>query len=389
MRLIADYPGDPWPHLYLGNLDRLRGDPNGALESYRAALSVMSQGDFLPASIGRGLPVLVEKGLGQLATIPKAEHERWGIGLNRSQGKIDDYDLAPFRLGWHSDWAVQAESGQGPEHVQTVMVSPESWPPNWGMLADARANRPGSIWLVGMWPEWAAAGNRTPGQYAEIYHEVYDYIRQRDLAAVVAPGGIAQPTVARLRWLDEVLDAYETRYHERLPADAWHINAYILREERGAWGAGLPVGLDIKAGDLYEITDNANPDVFRQHVVDFRRWMAARDERGKPLIVSGYGVQMPSEYLGDGDVALGEQRIVDFMIKTFDYLVNARDDELGYSVDDNRLVQRWLWYSLNERSLDPETGAVNNGMLFMQEDDTLPKLTVFGEAFARYMADVP
>jgi hypothetical protein len=52
------------------------------------------------------------------------------------------------------------------------------------------------------------------------------------------------------------------------------------------------------------------------------------------------------------------------MYASFDFFLTATDAELGYPADDNRLVQRWLWYSVSDtvypagNLFDPETGQI-------------------------------
>jgi hypothetical protein len=58
--------------------------------------------------------------------------------------------------------------------------------------------------------------------------------------------------------------------------------------------------------------------------------------------------------------------VVNFMIATFDYFLNAADCNIGYPGDGCRLVQAWNWFSLNPFGqhnsrhtalLDPTTGT--------------------------------
>ena len=37
--------------------------------------------------------------------------------------------------------------------------------------------------------------------------------------------------------------------------------------------------------------------------------------------------------------------VANFLVSTFDYFLTARDPELGYPADDNRLVQAFMWFS--------------------------------------------
>jgi hypothetical protein len=53
-----------------------------------------------------------------------------------------------------------------------------------------------------------------------------------------------------------------------------------------------------------------------------------------------------------------------YMTDTFDYMLTARDANLGYPADDNLLVQRWAWNSLNDEPYNFATGRGFNGALF-------------------------
>ena len=158
-----------------------------------------------------------------------------------------------------------------------------------------------------------------------------------------------QPTPLRLQWLDMVLQAYYAAYGGRMPVDVWSIHNQILQEDRNDWGCGIPPGIAVDQGMLYSVYDNANIEIFRQHVLDFRIWMRARGEREKPLIISEYGVLMPSEYLGGGDAQYGDEVVKKFMTDSFDYLLSATDAALGCPADGYRLVQRWAWLVQSER----------------------------------------
>ena len=49
---------------------------------------------------------------------------------------------------------------------------------------------------------------------------------------------------------------------------------------------------------------------------------------------------MPAQF------GFSDERVRRFMYATFDWLLSARDPELGYPRDDQRLVQRWAWFSM-------------------------------------------
>jgi hypothetical protein len=155
-----------------------------------------------------------------------------------------------------------------------------------------------------------------------------------------------------------ILDAYRDLYNQIMPVDVWNVHNFVLREERGSWGVDIPPGISVDQGRLYEIEDHDSLEIFRQHILDFRQWMKDRGQREKPLIVTEYGIVMPSEY------GFSHQRVRDFMYATFDFLMTATDPDLGYPPDDDRLVQRWCWYSLSDtvyptgNLFDPSTGQI-------------------------------
>ena len=62
------------------------------------------------------------------------------------------------------------------------------------------------------------------------------------------------------------------------------------------------------------------------------------------------------------------------MLATFDYMLTAKDSRLGYAADDNRLVQRWAWFSLNP--YDTEYTYLYNSQT--------KQLTEQGRAFAQW-----
>jgi hypothetical protein len=169
-----------------------------------------------------------------------------------------------------------------------------------------------------------------------------------------------------------VLAAYQRRYEQPMPVDVWNVHAFILREERDSWGVSIPPGFDVDQGMLWEIEDHANLDLFKQQIVDFRRWMVKHGQREKPLLVTEFGILMPEDYGFPPDA------VRRFMIDTFDFMLNASDPEIGLSTDDNRLVQRFSWFSLAELAyptgnlVDPQTG----------------ELTPLGQAFAEYAEEL-
>ena len=73
--------------------------------------------------------------------------------------------------------------------------------------------------------------------------------------------------------------------------------------------------------------------------------MAGKGERNKPLWITEYGSLFPPTRL---DLGATDAKTASFMVGTFNFLLSARDEATGLPGDQNRLVQRWFWYSLNE-----------------------------------------
>ncbi len=240
--------------------------------------------------------------------------------------------------------------------------------PNLATIAAIALAEPGSLWLIGNEidrRDWECNHGQTCGQdeimpevYAEAYHQIHAALKRADPTAQVAIGGLVEVTPLRLEYLNRVWDSYQNRYGLRMPVDVWNMHPYMLQEVLNDWGADIPAGLTATVGITYALRDNDNLDYFKQQIVTFRQWMASKGEQHKPLIISEYGVLMPTWLVDEDGNAFTLKRVRDFMVGSFDYLLTAKSLSLGYAPDDYRLVQRWNWYSLDH---DPQ---YYNGALF-------------------------
>ena len=276
-------------------------------------------------------------------------------------GKLTDYPWDGAEPGWYLSWKVdpQPQRVPGVRFAQMVRVHEDGFdPPLKTVRRTAQAN-PGSLWLIGNEPDVKWQDNVTPERYAAVYGELHEAIKAADPTAQVAIGGVSQPTPLRMAYLDRVLAAYRAQFGAEMPVDVWNVHTFILREEQGSWGVDIPPGMDVAQGQLFEIADHNDMEVFRRQITDFRRWMAERGLRDKPLIVTEYGILMPASYGFPPEV------VSDFLVNTFDFFLTARDPELGYPADDNRLVQAFNWYSIADTTyptsnlFDPETRNVS------------------------------
>lgn len=290
--------------------------------------------------------------------LPYSTRQRMCVGVAFPEKMYGN--LQKVGVGWYLDWARSAKPYRpgGIEYAQMVRVRRGQPVPDLETIADIARQMPGSLWLIGNEMDVIWQDNSTPEQYATAYHDVYAAMKQADPASRVAIGGVSQPTPLRLQYLDRVLAAYRNEYGGDMPIDVWNVHNFILQEKHGDWGVDIPPGIAADSGQLYSIDDDDNLAIFKQQIVDFRRWMAARGYRDKELLVTEYGVLMPADYGFD------YARVRTFMLGSFDYFLTAADGSIGMPADGNRLVQRWCWYSLSDNVyptsnlMDFETGAI-------------------------------
>jgi hypothetical protein len=316
---------------------------------------------------------------------------RFGVG-----GNVNGYDVEALNVGWFMDWSTQLSPPHpnGAEYVQTIRLKSEmygySFAPVTETLLSVIAANPGAIWLVGNEPDSPWQDQLMPEEYARAYHDLYDLIKQHDPSARIGVGNIVQPTPLRFQYLDRFLAAYRQYYGQQAPTDLWSIHSYILREidasdpeacawidnqgichpgPIGVWGAYIPPGITATRGVLYTMVDMFNPIIFRQRLIDFRTWMRIQGYRDTPLYVTEYGELFPyppyipgDPYVDENGMPITEDRVATFMTNTFDILLNTTDEAIGYPADENRLVQRWSWYSVSDSNyggslFDPSSGA--------------------------------
>ena len=299
---------------------------------------------------------------------------RWRFGAVDRLGALNSYAVEALNAGWFLAGMEDGQVPPGTELARIVDVHGGIVSPDDEALSALVIAGPGSLWEIGNEPDVIWQSNSTPEQYAHAYHHAYTLIKGADPTARVAVGAVSQPTPLRLTYLDLVLEAYQDLFGEAMPVDVWAVHNSILREERNSWGVGIPPGIGADTGRLYEIEDNDRLDIFQQQIIDFRVWMRDRGYRDRPLYLTEFSVLMPAEY------GFPPGRVIAFMTGAFDFLLGAVDDGLGYPADGNRLVQRWVWYSVADTD---EPDHYPTGNLF---DPETKEMTAVGRAFADYVA---
>lgn len=323
---------------------------------------------------------------------------RFGVN-GTSTDTVTDADLGQLHVGWFQRYTT-VMTPTPPADVQfaqtvrlkqtgatTYQVTPSST-----QIAQIAAANPGSMWLIGNEPDRRYyQDDLEPQLYATAYHDLYTQIKSTDPTARILAGSIVQATEVRLRYLDIVLAAYQQAYGERMPVDAWSIHGFVLNEvscehnpdpeHLGCSGAEIPPGIDDAVGLVLDPADtpphdwverNDDFDIFSGNIVRFRQWMARNGYRQTPLLLSEYGVLIPSSFS-----TFTMARVNAFMNRTFDYLLTARDVAIGLPADDYRLVQRLSWFSTTDQTY--------NGFLFWPSR----QLTKMGQNYQSYTAALP
>lgn len=281
-------------------------------------------------------------------------------------------DVWSSRLGasWYLDWSAKEQMPVGTlEHWKTIRITLDGYKPSIDEIRKLVTIYPGCVWILGNEPDVIWQDNVLPDFYARSYHDLYYAIKGVDATASIAVAGVAQGTPLRFEYLDRVLDTYMSLYGENMPVDWWTVHGYVLREERDSWGVEIPPGIDADQGILYEIADHGRLDYFEAQLRNFRAWMATRGYQNTPLALTEFGILMPAEYGFPTDF------VAQYLLETFDLLQTMKDPRYGYPPDDNRLIQRWAWFSL----ADPNYPNSNLA------DFELDQLTPVGLAFRDYV----
>lgn len=343
--------------------------------------------------------------------------------------------LPTLGVGWYLDFGAHVPKGpKDIEFVQVVRikqnksedckylpgysVSPPLTEDGLGSLVRAV---PGALWLIGNEPDRGpnpdgnclnrVQDDTHPEVYAEAYHEVYHFIKQRDPTAQVGIAGLVQVTPGRLQYLDKVWNAYLQKFGMPMPIDVWNMHIYILPEV--TWDgqpngiANVALGTDPSLGmkesggnkercndwrdNIYCFAEHDNINIFVDQIIRMRTWMKAHGQQNKPLIISEYSILYPFEDYDDPQNptrcflqdefgnCFTPARVSHFMTNTFRYLETAVDPSLGYPLDNYRLVQQWLWFSMYFEGAGSASNLLNRG---------LTSLTQVGQTFVDHVRNV-
>ena len=299
------------------------------------------------------------------------------------------YDIASIGVGSYLDWGAVSNPSlpTGVEYIRILRVRDDLYSQTLANLPGWVEVNPGSVWVVGNEPDtsYEDQDGLFPEVYADRFYETAQILRNLDPSARIAFGSIVQPTPIRLRYLDRAWDRLVADAGSSIAAsalvDIWSSHSFILNEEWGGWGTGIPPGFENDHADaviISNLEDTYSIDIFRQRVIALRSWMANKGERDKPLWITEYGSLMPPiDPPGGPDYYnVSDEDTANYMLATFNFMLSATDDQTGLPGDNNKLVQRWFWYSLNDHRYN------FGGSIF--DPDNGNTLTLVGQSFQNY-----
>jgi hypothetical protein len=327
---------------------------------------------IIPTRTPTGDPVTVAPIRIATHPAPMPANLRARFGLAASTNDVSSAMNLGVQFGSYLNWNLHPNPPrpQEVEFWQMIRLSEEGYRPNLAAIAQVIDSQPGSFWIIGNEPDVPWQDNVTPQRYAELYHELYHFIKGRDPSALLVIGGVTQPSPLRLAYLDAILDHYQRLYGRKMPVDVWNVHAFVLREERDSWGVGIPPGMSDDLATVYEIEDHDDMAIFQENLLNFRAWMAERGYRNRPLVVTEYGILLPNDY------GFPPEAIAQFMTASFDFFLTAVDDDIGYPPDNNQLVQWWFWFSLYDYPDYPTSNLY---------DRPSGQLTFLGQAYRDYV----
>jgi len=313
------------------------------------------------------------------------------FGITAPYG-VAGYDLSILGVDSYLDWSHTRTSSVAAniQYYPMTRVSDSTYERDLQALPSLLTANPGATWIIGNEPdsEVTYQDHISAETYAERFYEMAILIRLNDPTAKIAFGTIIQPTPVRLYYLTKVIDRLsqlagdtgDSHANALALIDIYSIHAFILNEQplyvpncNNCWGAGVPVGYDPTTGwPAYQViggTQTYDINLFKEGVIAFRQWMKALGEQSKPLWITEYGSLFPTW------LDVSELVTATYMEQTFNFMLGTKDPNLGYLDDDNRLVQKWFWYSLNE---DVKKFG---GSLYNQQNH---QLTTVGDHFIKY-----
>jgi hypothetical protein len=301
------------------------------------------------------------------------------------------YDLPLVGVGYYLDWSFNRNASV-PGYINfthVLNVRDDLFAPTLASLPSLVTTYPGAIWIIGNEPDSPVdQDNTTAETYADRFYAYATYIKAHDANARVSFGTITMATKTRMRFMDYawaqlVKDAGSEAAASNL-IDIWTPHGFILNEQEGSWGAGIPPAIStavhneyvslqepIGGSDIYSFAK------FTERIIRYRTWLKAHNQQNKPMWLTEFGNLLPPYNSPGGNSATAPDPITpNFIKQTFDWMYSYKDATIGNPNDGNRLTQKWFWYSLNDlvthfggTLIDPVTRVVTaSGIAFETYD---------------------
>lgn len=287
---------------------------------------------------------------------------------------------------------------------KTTKTFVDNFTPTLNSVVGLAREAPTGVFQIGNEPDtcYEMQDCTLPETYAEQFFQLATLIRQNAPGARIGFGTIVQPTPLRLRYLTRAWNRLVQLAGSPSAAaglfDFVSIHAFVLNEEycvlypqnpnfpdNCKWGTGTPRGFENDHADAVQITnlaDTYSATIFASRLRAMRTWMLNRGLRDKPLWITEYGSLLPPFDPPDRNVAnVSDATTAKFMTDTFNFMLYTSDAAIGMPADQNRLVQRWFWYSQNEYRY------VFGGTLFDPANNSA--VTPVGQAWLNYTAALP
>lgn len=204
--------------------------------------------------------VLAGAGCARHRSAPAMFRTPFGVGVGDAPVTAAQLDaLGPV---WYMDWDWKTPTLAG--HERLYVIGCAEVKADRGRIPAAMRASGSAWWSLGNEPNDPNQDNRTPEEYAELYH-IFEGWAQEAPRCGVLPAGIAN---ADWQWAEAFREAYRERYGRYPRVDGWNIHNYILEP-------GL---------DPYDV------DEFGRRILAFRRWMERIGDGEKPLFLSEFGV---------------------------------------------------------------------------------------------------
>ena len=233
-------------------------------------------------------------------------------------------ELSQLGASWYLNWSPEASPGVPLEFVPIVCAFTGDASVGSEQLEALRARLSGfpdgTLFVIGSEIGHPPQNDaRSPAMYVDDFATCREMILAANPTFRISVGAIVLDSTAEyvgakdgFDYLGQVLKIWQDRYSEPLPAEFFAATAHVLQ------GGGM---------DL---------DVFERQIRNFRRFLESSGLRDRFVLIAEYGGA-----LGPSD----PEARAHFLTEATRILTTARDPETGCPKDDDRLVQRFAWFT--------------------------------------------